>query len=135
MDDTARLQYSIFFLYGAKQFLFFAPVLWNAREEFFNGHFPSEPVMPGVLQVEAMAQTGGVFFLHGKPDPENYTTLFLKIDNTKFKQKVIPGDTIIFELKLISPLRRGLCQMKGTAYVGNKVVMESEMTAQITKNE
>jgi UDP-3-O-[3-hydroxymyristoyl] N-acetylglucosamine deacetylase/3-hydroxyacyl-[acyl-carrier-protein] dehydratase len=106
----------------------------TANEEFFTGHFPSEPVMPGVLQIEAMAQAGGVFFLHSKPDPENYNTLFLKIENTKFKHKVVPGDTLIFDLKIIAPIRRGLCQMKGTAYVGNKIVMEAELTAQITKN-
>jgi UDP-3-O-[3-hydroxymyristoyl] N-acetylglucosamine deacetylase/3-hydroxyacyl-[acyl-carrier-protein] dehydratase len=107
----------------------------TANEEFFTGHFPSEPVMPGVLQIEAMAQAGGVFFLHSKPDPENYNTLFLKIENTKFKHKVVPGDTLIFDLKIIAPIRRGICQMKGTAYVGNKVVMEAELTAQITKNK
>jgi UDP-3-O-[3-hydroxymyristoyl] N-acetylglucosamine deacetylase / 3-hydroxyacyl-[acyl-carrier-protein] dehydratase len=107
----------------------------TANEEFFVGHFPSEPVMPGVLQVEAMAQAGGVFFLHAKPDPENYNTLFLKIDNAKFKHKVFPGDTIVFDLKLIAPIRRGLCQMKGIAYVGNKIVMEAELTALISKNE
>lgn len=106
----------------------------TANEEFFTGHFPSEPVMPGVLQIEAMAQAGGVFFLHSKPDPENYNTLFLKIENTKFKHKVVPGDTLIFDLKIIAPIRRGICQMKGTAYVGNKIVMEAELTAQITKN-
>ncbi|HNW98192.1 MAG TPA: bifunctional UDP-3-O-[3-hydroxymyristoyl] N-acetylglucosamine deacetylase/3-hydroxyacyl-ACP dehydratase [Bacteroidales bacterium] len=107
----------------------------TANEEFFTGHFPSEPVMPGVLQIEAMAQTGGVFFLHQKPDPENYNTLFLKIDDAKFKHKVCPGDTLIFDLRLISPLRRGICQMKGIAYVGNKIVMEAELTALISKNK
>lgn len=103
------------------------------NEEFFIGHFPAEPVMPGVLQVEAMAQTGGVFFLHAKPDPENYNTYFLKIDNVKFRHKVVPGDTLIFDLNLVTPIRRGICHMKGIAYVGNKVVMEAELIAQITK--
>ncbi|HEY4799361.1 MAG TPA: bifunctional UDP-3-O-[3-hydroxymyristoyl] N-acetylglucosamine deacetylase/3-hydroxyacyl-ACP dehydratase [Bacteroidia bacterium] len=103
------------------------------NEEFFRGHFPGNPVMPGVLQVEAMAQCGGVLVLKTVPDPENYLTYFLKIDNTRFKNKVVPGDTIIFSLELLEPIRRGLCHMKGTAYVGDKIVMESEMMAQIIK--
>jgi UDP-3-O-[3-hydroxymyristoyl] N-acetylglucosamine deacetylase / 3-hydroxyacyl-[acyl-carrier-protein] dehydratase len=81
-----------------------------------------------------MAQTGGVFFLHAKPDPENYNTYFLKIDNVKFRNKVVPGDTLTFELNLVSPIRRGICHMKGTAFVGNKIVMEAELLAQIIKN-
>lgn len=105
------------------------------NEGFFVGHFPAEPVMPGVIQIEAMAQTGGVFFLHAKPDPENYNTYFLKIDNVKFRHKVVPGDTLIFELNLVSPIRRGICHMQGTAFVGNKIVMEAELTAQIIKNK
>jgi UDP-3-O-[3-hydroxymyristoyl] N-acetylglucosamine deacetylase / 3-hydroxyacyl-[acyl-carrier-protein] dehydratase len=107
----------------------------TVNEGFFTGHFPAEPVMPGVLQIEAMAQAGGIFFLHGKEDPENYNTYFLKIDNAKFKHKVVPGDTLIFHLHLLAPIRRGICQMKGTAFVGDKVVMEAELTAQITKNK
>ena len=85
------------------------------NEEFFNGHFPGAPVMPGVLQVEAMAQAGGILVLKQVPDPENYLTYFLKIDNVKFKKMVLPGDTLIFELELIEPVRRGICQMKGKA--------------------
>ena len=103
------------------------------NEDFFRGHFPGNPVMPGVLQVEAMAQCGGVLVLKTVPDPENYLTYFLKIDNTRFKNKVGPGDTIIFVLDLMEPIRRGLCHMKGTAYVGDKIVMEAEMMAQIIK--
>jgi len=102
-------------------------------ENFFVGHFPNEPVMPGVLQIEAMAQTGGIMALKSVPDPHNYTTLFMKIDNVRFRNKVVPGDTLIFRLELLSPIRRGLCNMKGVAYVGNKIVMEAEMLAQITK--
>lgn len=103
------------------------------NEPFFEGHFPGAPVMPGVLQVEAMAQTGGVLVLKTVPDPENYLTYFMKIDGVKFKSKVLPGDTLVFRLELVSPIRRGLCHMKGEAYVGGKVVMEAEMLAQIVK--
>ena len=103
------------------------------NESYFIGHFPDEPVMPGVLQIEAMAQAGGIFVLRTVPDPENYLTYFLKINNARFKRKVFPGDTLIFHLELISPIRRGISEMKGVAYVGNKVVMEAELTAQIIK--
>jgi len=103
------------------------------NESFFVGHFPNEPVMPGVLQIEAMAQTGGVLVLNTVPDPENYITLFLKIQEVKFRNKVVPGDTLLFRLELISPIRRGICHMKGNAFVGNKIVMEAEMLAQIVK--
>ena len=105
------------------------------NEGFFVGHFPDEPVMPGVLQIEAMAQTGGIFSLNRYDDPENYSTYFLKIENVKFRNKVVPGDTLVFSLKLISPIRRGLCHMKGIGYVANKPVIEGEMLAQITKKK
>src|SRR6056297_534719 len=105
------------------------------NEGFFVGHFPSEPIMPGVLQVEAMAQVGGILALGTVPDPENYLTYFLKIDKVRFKRKVIPGDTIIFRLDLKVPIRRGSVIMDGQAFVGNQVVMEGELTAQITKNQ
>jgi UDP-3-O-[3-hydroxymyristoyl] N-acetylglucosamine deacetylase/3-hydroxyacyl-[acyl-carrier-protein] dehydratase len=103
------------------------------NEEFFRGHFPGNPVMPGVLLIEAMAQTGGILVLSTVPDPENYITLFMKIDNVKFKQKVLPGDTVVFNLKLLTPIRRGICHMGGVAYVNGKAVMEAEMMAQIVK--
>ena len=103
------------------------------NETFFEGHFPGAPVMPGVLQIESMAQAGGVLVLSTVPDPENYLTFFMKIDNVKFKRPVYPGDTLIFELELISPIRRGICHMFGRAFVGNKIVMEGEMMAQIAK--
>ncbi len=103
------------------------------NEEFFKGHFPDEPVMPGVLLIESMAQCGGILVLKTVPDPENYQTYFIKIENVKFKQKVIPGDTLVFSLNLLSPIRRGICHMSGTAYVNNKPVMEAEMMAQIVK--
>ncbi len=103
------------------------------NEEFFKGHFPDNPVMPGVLLIEAMAQCGGVLVLKTVPDPENYLTYFIKIDDVKFKQKVIPGDTVVFSLQLVTPIRRGICHMKGVAYVNNKPVMEGEMMAQIVK--
>lgn len=105
------------------------------NEPFFQGHFPDNPVMPGVLQVEAMAQVGGIFALSTVPDPENYSTYFLKIDNVRFKQKVLPGDTIIFSLHLESPIRRGLVHMSGKAYVNNKLVSEAVMMAQIVKEK
>jgi UDP-3-O-[3-hydroxymyristoyl] N-acetylglucosamine deacetylase/3-hydroxyacyl-[acyl-carrier-protein] dehydratase len=105
------------------------------NESFFIGHFPDEPVMPGVIQVEAMAQVGGIFVLKSVPDPENYLTYFLKIENARFKQKVIPGDTLVFDLELVSPIRRGICHMRGVTYVDGKIVMEAELLAQIVKKE
>jgi UDP-3-O-[3-hydroxymyristoyl] N-acetylglucosamine deacetylase/3-hydroxyacyl-[acyl-carrier-protein] dehydratase len=103
------------------------------NEDFFVGHFPDEPVMPGVLQVEAMAQTGGIFILSQMEDPENYVTYFMKIDKVKFRSKVVPGDTLVFVCTLLSPIRRGLVHMLGKGYVGNKQVIEAEMLAQIAK--
>jgi len=104
-------------------------------EPYFRGHFPDKPVMPGVLQIEAMAQAGGILVLNTVPDPENYLTYFLKIDKVKFKNMVVPGDTIVFRLDLITPIRRGICHMKGKAFVGNKLVMEGELMAQIAKTK
>ncbi len=103
------------------------------NEAFFVGHFPNEPVMPGVLQIEAMAQVGGIYVLRTVPDPENYITYFLKIENARFRHKVVPGDTLLFRLRLLSPIRRGICEMEGKAYVGNKLVMEAQLMAQISK--
>ena len=100
-------------------------------EDYFKGHFPEEPVMPGVLQLETMAQTGGVLILSTVKNPEDYLTFFMKIDNAKFKQKVVPGDTIIFRLNLISPIRRGLCHMRGVGFVNGKIVVEADLLAQI----
>jgi UDP-3-O-[3-hydroxymyristoyl] N-acetylglucosamine deacetylase/3-hydroxyacyl-[acyl-carrier-protein] dehydratase len=105
------------------------------NEPIFTGHFPGNPIFPGVLQIEAMAQVGGIFALSKVEDPHLYSTYFMKIDNVKFKQKVIPGDTIVFELFLLSPIRRGLVEMGGKAYVNGKVVMEAEMLAQVIKDK
>jgi len=105
----------------------------SMNEDFFKGHFPGSPVMPGVLQIEAMAQTGGILILSTVPDPENYLTYFMKIDKVKFKQMVLPGDTLIFDCELLSPIRRGICHMFGRAFVGDKLVMEAELMAQIKK--
>ncbi|MEC7646148.1 MAG: bifunctional UDP-3-O-[3-hydroxymyristoyl] N-acetylglucosamine deacetylase/3-hydroxyacyl-ACP dehydratase [Bacteroidota bacterium] len=102
------------------------------EEEYFKGHFPAEPVMPGVLQLETMAQTGGVLILSTVQNPQDYLTFFMKIDNAKFKRKVVPGDTIIFKLSLISPIRRGLCHMHGVGFVNEKIVVEADLLAQIS---
>lgn len=103
------------------------------NEEFFKGHFPGAPVLPGVIQIESMAQVGGILVLSTVPDPQNYLTYFLKIDNVRFRAQVLPGDTIIFRCDLMEPIRRGIAQMKGIGMVGEKVVVEAEMMAQISK--
>lgn len=107
----------------------------TANEPFFQGHFPQEPVLPGVLQVEAMAQTGGILVLSGLDEPERYSTYFMKIDNVKFRQKVVPGDTLVFHVSFMTELRRGCAMMKGYAFVGEKIVTECEFMAQIIKNK
>ena len=103
------------------------------NEDLFAGHFPGAPLFPGVLQIEAMAQTGGILVLNTVPDPENYITLFLKIENARFKDKVVPGDTIIFYCNLVAPIRRGIAQMKGIGMVGTRIVVEAELMAQIVR--
>lgn len=105
------------------------------NESFFVGHFPGAPVMPGVIIVEAMAQTGGILVLSTVPDPENYLTYFMKIDNVKFKHKVLPGDTLTFKCELITPIRRGICHMQANAYANGKLVAEAELMAQISKKQ
>ncbi len=107
----------------------------TGNEPFFQGHFPQEPVMPGVLHVEAMAQTGGLLVLSQVEEPERYSTYFMKIDNVKFRQKVVPGDTLIFLVSFMTPMRRGCAVMKGYAFVGEKIVTECEFMAQIIKNK
>jgi len=105
------------------------------NEPFFVGHFPEEPVMPAVLQIEAMAQVGGIFVLNQFDEPEKYSTYFLKIDNVKLRKKVVPGDTLIFKLELLGEIRRGMANMKGTAFVGDTIVSEGEFMAQVVKNK
>ena len=107
----------------------------TSNEPFFQGHFPQEPVMPGVLQIEALAQVGGLLVLGGMEDPENWSTYFLRIENVKFRQKVVPGDTLIFKTELLSPIRHGISTMQGYAFVGENCVMEAVFTAQIVKNK
>jgi UDP-3-O-[3-hydroxymyristoyl] N-acetylglucosamine deacetylase / 3-hydroxyacyl-[acyl-carrier-protein] dehydratase len=114
--------------------------IWGVKnitmnEPIFTGHFPGNPVFPGVLQIEAMAQVGGIFALSKVEDPHLYSTYFMKINNVKFKQKVVPGDTVVFELRLISPIRRGLVEMAGVGYVNGKIVCEAEMLAQVIKDK
>ena len=103
------------------------------KDIYFKGHFPEYPILPGVIITEAMAQIGGILVLSKVPDPENYLTFFAKMDKVKFKNKVFPGDTIIFKCNLLNPVRRGVCQMKGFAFVNDRLCAEAELTAQITK--
>ena len=105
------------------------------NEPFFEGHFPGVPVMPGVLQIEAMAQCGGILALRSVPDPENYLTFFMKIENAKFKNQVVPGDTLIFSLKLVAPIRRGICHMDGIIYANNKIVCEASLMAMLKRKD
>ena len=107
----------------------------TVNEEFFQGHFPEEPVMPGVLQVEAMAQVGGILVLSTVDEPERWSTYFLKIDKVKFKRKVVPGDTLIIKLEMTDEVRRGIVSMYGRVYVGNNLAAEGELVAQIVKNK
>lgn len=107
----------------------------TSNEPFFQGHFPQEPVMPGVLQIEAMAQAGGLLVLNSVEEPERWSTYFMKIDGVKFRQKVVPGDTLIFRVELLAPIRHGVSSMKGFVFVGEKVVSEATFTAQIVKNK
>jgi UDP-3-O-[3-hydroxymyristoyl] N-acetylglucosamine deacetylase/3-hydroxyacyl-[acyl-carrier-protein] dehydratase len=107
----------------------------TANEPFFTGHFPQEPVMPGVLQIEAMAQVGGLLVLNSVEEPERWSTYFMKIDGVKFRQKVVPGDTLLFKVELLAPLRHGISSMRGYVFVGDHVVSEATFTAQIVKNK
>ena len=107
----------------------------TANEEFFQGHFPQEPVMPGVLQIEAMAQAGGLLVLNSVEEPERWSTYFLRIDDVKFRRKVVPGDTLVFRVELMAPIRHGISSMRGFAFVGETIVMEATFTAQIIKNK
>jgi UDP-3-O-[3-hydroxymyristoyl] N-acetylglucosamine deacetylase/3-hydroxyacyl-[acyl-carrier-protein] dehydratase len=107
----------------------------TSNEEFFQGHFPQEPVMPGVLQIEAMAQAGGLLVLSSVEEPERWSTYFLRIDDVKFRKKVVPGDTLVFKVELLSPIRHGISSMRGFAFVGENVVTEATFTAQIVKNK
>ena len=107
----------------------------TSNEPFFTGHFPQEPVMPGVLQIEAMAQCGGWLVLNTLEEPERWSTYFMKIDDVKFRHKVVPGDTLIFKVDLLAPVRHGVSSMKGYVFVGDKVVSEATFTAQIVKNK
>ena len=107
----------------------------TVNEPFFQGHFPQEPVMPGVLQIEAMAQAGGLLVLNSVEEPERWSTYFLRIDDVKFRRKVVPGDTLVFRVELLSPIRHGISSMHGFAFVGETIVMEATFTAQIVKNK
>ena len=107
----------------------------TVNEPFFQGHFPQYHVMPGVLIVEAMAQCGGIMVLRNIPDPENYSTYFMKIDGVKFKRKVVPGDTLQFEIHLLEPIRRGVALVEAKAFVGETLACEAVMMAQVVKNK